>query len=49
MQDLTSDGQSISAQGVGLAGMRERVRQLGGQLEIDSTKRGTKLKVVLPL
>ena len=35
--------------GVGIAGMRERVRQLRGQLEIHSTERGTTLKVVLPL
>ena len=35
--------------GVGIAGMRERVRQLGGQLEIHSTPSGTTVKVVLPL
>jgi PAS domain S-box-containing protein len=35
--------------GVGVAGMRERVRQLGGQFEIRSTESGTTLKVVLPL
>ena len=32
--------------GVGIAGMRERVRQLGGQLEIHSTRKGTTLKAV---
>jgi len=35
--------------GVGIAGMRERVRQLGGWLEIDSGKGGTKVRAVLPL
>ena len=31
----------------GLLGMRERVRQLGGRLKIDSTGRGTTIHVVL--
>jgi signal transduction histidine kinase len=35
--------------GVGIAGMRERIRQLGGRLAIDSGSRGTKVRVVLPL
>ncbi len=35
--------------GVGIAGMRERARQLGGQLQIDSGNWGTKVRVVLPL
>src|SRR5262245_1262229 len=35
--------------GVGIAGMRERVRQLGGEIVIDSTSRGTAVKVMLPL
>ena len=43
------DRKPVVTPGVGVAGMRERVRQLGGQLEIHSTKRGTSLKVVLPL
>jgi signal transduction histidine kinase len=34
--------------GVGLAGMRERVRQLGGRLEIESAMPGTTITVVLP-
>jgi signal transduction histidine kinase len=35
--------------GVGIAGMRERVRQFGGTLEIVSSRNGTVLRVTLPL
>jgi len=35
--------------GVGILGMRERMRQLGGVLEIDSSARGTTVRAVLPL
>ena len=35
--------------GVGIAGMRERVRELGGKFEIDSGSRGTSIVVALPL
>jgi PAS domain S-box-containing protein len=35
--------------GVGIAGMRERVRQLGGRLVIDSSPRGTVVRAILPL
>jgi signal transduction histidine kinase len=35
--------------GVGLAGMRERINDLNGQLEIDSTSNGTALRVRVPL
>ena len=34
--------------GVGILGMRERARQLGGWLEITSTRRGTTVRVVIP-
>jgi signal transduction histidine kinase len=37
-------------QGLGLLGMEERVKELGGRLEIDSQpKQGTQLKIELPL
>ncbi|HVI80652.1 MAG TPA: sensor histidine kinase [Candidatus Acidoferrum sp.] len=35
--------------GVGIAGMRERVRKLGGRLDLQSSKAGTKLSVSLPM
>ncbi len=35
--------------GVGLTGMRERVRELGGQLDIQSSLGGTVISVTLPL
>lgn len=35
--------------GVGLLGMRERLRQLGGQLEITSGGEGTTVHVIIPL
>ena len=41
--------QSESLNGVGLPGMRERVRQLGGEFELTSDSNGTKLSVRFPL
>jgi PAS domain S-box-containing protein len=35
--------------GVGVAGMRERLQQLGGTLEIQSSDRGTTVRVQIPL
>jgi signal transduction histidine kinase len=34
--------------GVGITGMRERVRKLGGRLDLQSSKAGTKLSVSVP-
>ncbi|MBA3916845.1 MAG: PAS domain-containing protein [Acidobacteriales bacterium] len=34
--------------GIGLAGMRERMRELGGRLEIDSDGNGTVIRAVIP-
>jgi len=35
--------------GAGAVGMRERMRQLGGQLEVQSSDRGTVIRAVLPV
>ena len=35
--------------GVGLAGMRERIREQLGQLEIESDETGTLVEVILPI
>ena len=34
--------------GVGLAGMRERINELGGHLEMDSDGHGTQVLVIMP-
>ncbi len=51
--ELRDDGDGFKVKdrhdGVGLSGMRERVEQMGGELEIASSRRkGTKVTVVLP-
>jgi signal transduction histidine kinase len=40
---------SGTAGGVGLAGMRERIREIGGDLRIDSSAAGTQVAVSVPL
>jgi signal transduction histidine kinase len=42
------DALSDEGSGVGLRGMRERVKQLGGEIEIRSDSSGTLVKVVIP-
>ena len=51
--ELRDDGDGFKIKdrhdGVGLAGMRERVEQMGGELEITSSRgKGTKITVLLP-
>jgi PAS domain S-box-containing protein len=43
------EGRDLQSLGVGIAGMRERVRQLGGELQILSARGGTTVRVDLPL
>ncbi len=38
-----------ASEGVGIAGMRERVRELGGQLDLFSNQEGTTVSVAIPL
>ena len=45
---LGNDQQSVERLGVGIAGMRERLKQLGGGLEIVSSPRGTKVRAIVP-
>jgi signal transduction histidine kinase len=59
--EITDNGKGISEEhlrrldkspnkvGVGITGMRERVRELGGKLEIRSLGQGTSVSVVLPV
>lgn len=48
-QELVGPGKRmISALGVGMAGMQERVEQLGGWVEIESSSRGTTVRAFLP-
>jgi PAS domain S-box-containing protein len=42
-------GDGVASLGVGIAGMWERAKQLGGRLEIDSGSSGTVVKAVLPV
>jgi signal transduction histidine kinase len=35
--------------GVGITGMRERVRELGGQFDVKSGAEGTQVRAVLPI
>jgi PAS domain S-box-containing protein len=44
----TPGGLPVSDLGVGIVGMQERVRQLGGRLEFDSGRTGTTVRAVLP-
>ena len=46
IQEKFIAGKSI---GVGMRGMRERVRQLGGALKIESDGSGTSIQVILPI
>jgi signal transduction histidine kinase len=46
LESFQSKGMSL---GVGLSGMRERVRELGGRLDIRSNSSGTVISVELPV
>ncbi len=44
-----SNGRELACSGLGLLGMRERLRQIGGQLQIDSTTGRTVIRAIVPL
>lgn len=46
---LSSKRQGATTVGVGIAGMRQRVRQLGGMLNVERTDSGTRVTASLPL
>jgi signal transduction histidine kinase len=48
-EQANGKGQARGKTGVGLAGMRERVLQLGGRFEIIANNPGTAIKAVFPL
>jgi PAS domain S-box-containing protein len=47
--DLQAEIALGEGSGVGLRGMRERIQQLGGRLEVDSDQNGTRIAAVLPV
>jgi PAS domain S-box-containing protein len=49
IQDWNAMTMSAKAVGVGIPGMRERLGQLGGRLEIQSGKFGTTIRAIVPL
>ena len=48
-ETLDSANRDAPNLGLGIVGMRERVAQLGGQMDISSDSQGTKMSVTLPL
>jgi two-component system, NarL family, sensor kinase len=45
---LSQFNRSGGGAGIGLAGMRERLRELGGRLEVESDQSGTMIRAVIP-
>lgn len=46
---VRNDRDALLASGVGIAGINERVREFGGEMTIQSTDKGTTLRVTLPV
>jgi len=48
-ENLKEFNESSKTTGVGIAGMRERVRELGGRFEIERGRKGTTVRATLPI
>ncbi|MGH9501920.1 MAG: MEDS domain-containing protein [Terriglobales bacterium] len=48
-QALTRFDQTGTGMGVGLSGMRERVRELGGRMKLEADSHGTALQIAIPV
>ncbi|MGH9354424.1 MAG: histidine kinase [Terriglobia bacterium] len=49
MPSGSNGGQNAGGSGIGLVGMRERLRQLDGELQIESSEHGTLIRAIVPL
>ena len=49
MPSLPAEREDSGQLGVGLSGMRQRLRHLGGRLEIESSSQGTTITAIVPL
>jgi signal transduction histidine kinase len=47
--EALAQAEGAATLGVGIAGMRERLRQLNGNLKIDSSAKGTKVIATVPV
>jgi signal transduction histidine kinase len=47
--EASTNGDGIEAIGVGIPGMRHRLKQLGGELEVDTASDGTTVTATVPV
>jgi signal transduction histidine kinase len=47
--ETSTNGDSIEGLGVGIPGMRHRLKQLGGELAVDSAPNGTTVTATVPI